>query len=328
MMTPRRDEKGFSLVETLVVVVVLGVVTTALYSLYLTHMRNAYAQDEVVEVQQNLRIALDSITKDLKMAGILVPIGTNPICFGTLTTLRISTASPYSHFARVTQGPYLTSTGMTSLAMNVDAADGFSASDTLRVIKSIDNSQPLAPGTAGVTLVAAGLNSATPSITLGQSPGSPQFAAGIQINTGDIIAKAAGNGTAANRYYDEIYYFLVSHATLDACPAPAVTPPAVPPPAVQYCLARTINGRSADGAFAADVVASNLSKTGLLFSFNYDNASEDSTPGAAGSANALNQIKSVRVTVTGATAKSTGPGWAPKTRRLNSVIKLRNRRSS
>jgi prepilin-type N-terminal cleavage/methylation domain-containing protein len=314
MMTSWRDKKGFSLVETLVVVVVLGVITTALYSLYLTHMRNAYAQDEVVEVQQNLRIALDSITKDLKMAGILVPIGTNPISGGTGTTLQITTASPYSHFARVTQGPYLTSAGMTSLAMNVDGADGFSASDTLRVIKSFDNSQPLAPGTAGVTLVAAALNSATPSITLGQSPGSPQFAAGIQINAGDIIAKAAGNGTAANLACDVISYSLVTNATLAACPAG------------QSCLARAINGKSADGASSADLVASNL--TGLAFSFNYDNASEDSTPGAAGAANALNQIKSVRVIVTGATAKSTGAGWAPKTRRLTSVIKLRNRRSS
>ena len=314
MMRSAKDNSGFSLVETVVVVMILGVITTALYSLYLTHMRNAYAQDELVEVQQNLRIALDSVTKDIKMAGILVPIGTNPIFGCTSTSLKITTASAYAHFARVTQGPYLTSTGMTSLALNVDAADGFSASDTLRVIRSFDNSQPLAPGTAGVTLVAAALNSATPSITLGQSPGSPQFVAGIQINTGDIIAKAAGNGTAANLASDVISYYLVSHDTLAACPVG------------QSCLARAINDKSADGSASADLVASNLS--GLTFSFNYDNASEDSAPGAAGAANALDQIKSVRVTVSGATAKRTGPGWVPKTRRLSSVIKLRNRRSS
>jgi prepilin-type N-terminal cleavage/methylation domain-containing protein len=313
-MRKRCNNRGFTLVETMAVILILSVVVTAVYSLYLTHLKTAYSQDEVVEVQQNLRIAMDAISKDLKLAGILVPLTTTPIGGGTASTLQINTVSPEGRFARVTFGPYTTH-AVTSFFMKVDTPDAFTAGppkDNLRVIQAFDNSQPLAPA-ATLTLVASIIDVANSKVTLAKSNFS-NFSSGTQINTGDIIAKATGNGTAAGLKYDTITYSLV--------PCPSASGPG-------SCLARAVNDKAADPASAAssfDVIASNLS--GLKFSFLYDNADESSTPGATGSAQALNQIKAVRVTVTGVTSRPNSAGWTAKTRELTSVIKLRNRRAS
>jgi len=74
MMGSARRTSGFTLVEILVVMTIFGVVIGAVYSLYLTHQKTAYVQEDVVDLQQNLRIAMDSITRDMRMAGMLVPI--------------------------------------------------------------------------------------------------------------------------------------------------------------------------------------------------------------------------------------------------------------
>lgn len=67
------NKRGFSLVELLVVMVVMGLVTAAVYSTFLSTQRQAYTQDEVVEVQQNLRVALDYLVKDIRMAEFMAP---------------------------------------------------------------------------------------------------------------------------------------------------------------------------------------------------------------------------------------------------------------
>ncbi len=69
----RRTSGGFTLIELLIVAGMLAIVMAAVYSLYLTHMRSAYSQDEVVEVQQNLRIAMESLSRDIRMAGFMIP---------------------------------------------------------------------------------------------------------------------------------------------------------------------------------------------------------------------------------------------------------------
>ncbi len=112
MEKPCRDEGGFSLVELLIVVGMLGVVMAAIYSLYSTHQKTAFSQAEVVDVQQNLRVAMDTISRDIRSAGILIPSGTNQIfaspagspAFPTYTTnVRINAASAEGRFARVAQ---------------------------------------------------------------------------------------------------------------------------------------------------------------------------------------------------------------------------------
>jgi prepilin-type N-terminal cleavage/methylation domain-containing protein len=67
---PMRN-KGFTLVEVIMVSFMLSLVMAAVYSLYGTSQKAASMEDEVVDVQQNLRIAMDSLTRDIRLAGFL-----------------------------------------------------------------------------------------------------------------------------------------------------------------------------------------------------------------------------------------------------------------
>ena len=65
----RRQEGGFTLVELLVAMAITAVVMGAVYSLYKTQQESYIAQDQVVEMQQNVRASLYQLARDLRMAG-------------------------------------------------------------------------------------------------------------------------------------------------------------------------------------------------------------------------------------------------------------------
>jgi type IV pilus assembly protein PilW len=65
----RRKEHGFTLVELLVAMAVAAVVMGAVYSLYKSQQESYIAQDQVVEMQQNVRAALYQMARDMRMAG-------------------------------------------------------------------------------------------------------------------------------------------------------------------------------------------------------------------------------------------------------------------
>jgi prepilin-type N-terminal cleavage/methylation domain-containing protein len=308
---------GFTLIELLVVMSMLAVVVAAVYSLYLTHMRTAYSHDEVVEVEQNLRIAMDAITRDLKMAGLLVPKGATPattvfpISNNTANSLQINSTSPNGGFARITPSAVANGTYQTTdsaFILNVDsseAVDGFNINDKVRILSNYDKSQPLggflgAASSLVVTAVHRGdLNASPPdkpSITVEiynvSATGDPTTPTGavpadVVLQPGYLITKAQGVAGS-----DSITYALVSGAA-NNCP-------------VNQCLARILPAPQ-----PPEIVASNL--TQLQFNYMFDNTDDVQT------------VKAVRVTLTGATVRNTGaPGWTPQTRSMTSIIKLRN----
>lgn len=62
-------QKGFSLIELLVVLAISSIVMTALYSAYHSQRRSYLIQEQVAALQQNLRSARLILEKDLRMAG-------------------------------------------------------------------------------------------------------------------------------------------------------------------------------------------------------------------------------------------------------------------
>ena len=62
-------EHGFTMVELLVAMAMTAVVMTAVYSLYRTQQDSYIAQDQVVEMQQNVRASLYQMARDMRMAG-------------------------------------------------------------------------------------------------------------------------------------------------------------------------------------------------------------------------------------------------------------------
>jgi type IV pilus assembly protein PilW len=65
----RKQEQGFTLVELLVAIAMLGIVMAAIYSTYKSQQDSYVAQEQVAEMQQNLRASLYQMARDLRMAG-------------------------------------------------------------------------------------------------------------------------------------------------------------------------------------------------------------------------------------------------------------------
>lgn len=75
-------QAGFSLVEILVAMALMGIIMTAIFNLYLGTERNADTQDRIADVQQNVRFAMDQVVRDIRMAGFAMPIADNAITNG------------------------------------------------------------------------------------------------------------------------------------------------------------------------------------------------------------------------------------------------------
>lgn len=98
-----RTQSGISLVELLIALVLSGLVATFVFNAYINQHKVVTIQEQVSEMQQNSRAAIDELTRQIRMAGYALPLGlpaiisanTNPDtimvnysaanCSGTLT---------------------------------------------------------------------------------------------------------------------------------------------------------------------------------------------------------------------------------------------------
>jgi prepilin-type N-terminal cleavage/methylation domain-containing protein len=63
------NEKGITLIELLVALVICGVVIAGTYRLFIAQSKAYTVQDQVVEVQQSIRSVMEILLRDLRMAG-------------------------------------------------------------------------------------------------------------------------------------------------------------------------------------------------------------------------------------------------------------------
>ena len=61
--------EGFTLIELMITMLISGFIISAIYGAYMTQNRVYIAQEEVVEMQQNIRATLVALTRDIQMAG-------------------------------------------------------------------------------------------------------------------------------------------------------------------------------------------------------------------------------------------------------------------
>ena len=78
--------KGITLIELMVALVICGIVIGALYRLFITQTRAYTVQDQVAEIQQSIRSAMEILVRDLRMTGcetaavpIVPPVTSNSI---------------------------------------------------------------------------------------------------------------------------------------------------------------------------------------------------------------------------------------------------------
>ncbi len=67
------NNQGFTLVELLITLLISSFIMSAAYSAYVTQQRSQTAQNQVVEMQQNLRSAMSFLSSEIRMAGYKPP---------------------------------------------------------------------------------------------------------------------------------------------------------------------------------------------------------------------------------------------------------------
>ena len=84
------DSKGFTLVEVLIAMAIAGIVMGAIYSIFISSNRSYRTQDSVADAQQRVRVGIDFIAHDVRLAG-LDPLGAGAgIENATATNLRMT----------------------------------------------------------------------------------------------------------------------------------------------------------------------------------------------------------------------------------------------
>lgn len=81
---------GFTLIELLAAILISGIVFAGLYSVFVSQQTAFSAQEEVAEMNQNIRATLDLMTREIRLAGYKTSTATfNGVQTATSSTLRI-----------------------------------------------------------------------------------------------------------------------------------------------------------------------------------------------------------------------------------------------
>ena len=76
-----KKDNGLTLIELLIALVVSGILIAALYRTVINQQKTYTVQEQVAETQQNLRVAIDQMTREIRMAGYGKPLTSNPPIF-------------------------------------------------------------------------------------------------------------------------------------------------------------------------------------------------------------------------------------------------------
>jgi len=74
-----KNNSGMSLIEMLIGLFLAGLVTTSVFEVYINQHKNWMIQDDVTNIQQNGRAAIDELSRHIRMAGHALPFGIQSI---------------------------------------------------------------------------------------------------------------------------------------------------------------------------------------------------------------------------------------------------------
>jgi Tfp pilus assembly protein PilE len=70
-----RNTRGTSFLEVMVALAITGIITMAIFKTYLTQHKQYLVQDDVAEIQQNVRASIEELARHARMAGYDLPTG-------------------------------------------------------------------------------------------------------------------------------------------------------------------------------------------------------------------------------------------------------------
>lgn len=153
---PSENQKGFTLIEMLIAVLLSGILVIVIYQFFDFQKKNYTLQDQLTEMQQNLRVGMDALSRDLRMGGYGVPSATSPSAIVKITSATNNSIAYLVNYSDVYS--QLSTTG-TGTSLSVASRTGFKASDTIYVTDgtkwasaTISSSYTSATGAGAITI--------------------------------------------------------------------------------------------------------------------------------------------------------------------------------
>lgn len=183
-----RCERGFSLIELMIAMAMFSVVSLAGFTVLSSGQKSSVMNDEVVKIQQSVRLALELISRDIRMAGYGNPATPSSVpytgngCTSTINPTNSSTGP--DSIAIITMdrvigrlqqnAPLGTATSTSTIVL--DSVTGLSTNDFVTLDGLF---------TAAVTAI----NTGAKTLTLGTTIQTPQTFNGDAVGTGTQVVR-------------------------------------------------------------------------------------------------------------------------------------------
>ena len=95
---PIFHERGITLIELLIALAIFGTMIGAIYRVFIAQARAYTVQDQVVEVQQDIRGAMELMLRDLRMAGFQTEAFNSPVITNTPVVTPLQNNSITVHY--------------------------------------------------------------------------------------------------------------------------------------------------------------------------------------------------------------------------------------
>ena len=169
---------GFTLIEMLIAVLLSTILVIIIFEFFDYQQKNYNLQDQLTEMQQNLRVGMDALSRDLRMVGYGVPSVINPSAIVKITSATnnsITYLTNYSDVYSQLSGSY---TGGTTLSVN--SRNGFKGSDVIYITDGSKWAQ---------TTISSSYTSATGAgpITISSALSNPSYVPGTTVHVVNTI---------------------------------------------------------------------------------------------------------------------------------------------
>lgn len=305
-MESRKHSHGFTLVEMMVTMVIMGVVIAAVYSTFVNTQRQAYTQEEVVEVQQNLRAALDVLVRDIRMAEFLTP--SDQTALVNVPSQMLDDSNDDGDYEDTDERPLLSIVSATSMHGYARIEGATVNGGDLELDVAVSTMQQFADGDSARVFDAINLSTVTNVFPVNGTPSGDKVVLDISgggytagsVEEGDLLVRLPA-GVANGDFPLQVDYQLADNASGD----PNMND-----------LQRRVVDMDGNVIQSFQLIASNISGLSLTYLDDGGNATSS-----------LEDIVAVHITITGQTdATKTGLEnfSGVKTRTLSTTVKIHN----
>jgi len=307
MYTRLRCHNGYSLVELMVTMVIFGTFSAAVYTMYITQLKTKLSRDDLIDVQQYIRIAMERMGRDIINAGLFV----TPAIDKTLSnysTITIQT-TPLD-LTKVTISQLLTEQNE-NLKVTKSGTFDMTAGDRVVILRPATKAQ-IASSTRFNILSVRSSATSTPRLVITPTPAYPDVPV-----LGDMLFKLYTTSATAPSFPQKVRYAVNRTDTTHGCD-------------VSPCLVRSFYTKN--GVWNTDnIIAQGVTSIRFDYFFAGTNTMAADPAAAANSVNTLSDdtiktLSGLGISVTGQTVPKSGSNSAVKTLGLKSLVKLRNYR--